>query len=254
MRVLFVHQNHSSAAGFVGDAFTSLGYDATEYTVVPRERYHSPDVTATFPDPLGYDAIVAFGAAWAVYDEETIGTWIHDEIAFTRAAIAGGVPFLGICFGGQLLATALGGSVARAPEPEIGWYTIESGSIETGATGPEGLIEPGPWFQWHVDRFTVPDGVKVIARTSRASQAFVSGRSLGLQFHPELTSSLLGTWLADGGKAELTKLGVDTDDLMARTRAVDKEASVRAHELIRRFVRYAASTPIDATVLTSVRE
>jgi GMP synthase-like glutamine amidotransferase len=249
MRVLFVHQNHSSAAGFVGDAFTSLGYDATEYTVVPRERYHSPDVTAAFPDPLGYDAIVAFGAAWAVYDEATIGTWIHDEIAFTRAAIAGGVPFLGICFGGQLLAAALGGSVARAPEPEIGWYTIE-----TGAPEPESLIEPGPWFQWHVDRFTVPDGVKVVARTSRASQAFVSGRSLGLQFHPELTSSLLDIWLADGGQAELARLGVDTDDLMARTRAADKEASVRAYELVRRFVRYAAYTPIDATVLTPARE
>ncbi|MGH3165600.1 MAG: type 1 glutamine amidotransferase, partial [Trebonia sp.] len=151
-----------------------------EFTVVPRERYHSPDVTVTFPGPLGYDAIVAFGAAWAVYDEEAIGTWIHDEIAFTRAAIAGGVPFLGICFGGQMLATALGGSAARAPEPEIGWHTIETSAAK-------GLIDPGPWFQWHIDRFTVPDGVTVVARTSRASQAFVSGRCLGVQFHPELT-------------------------------------------------------------------
>ncbi|HSZ41751.1 MAG TPA: type 1 glutamine amidotransferase [Trebonia sp.] len=263
MRVLFVHQNHSSSPGFVGDAYTSLGYDATEFTVVPRERYDSPDVTVTFPDPLGYDAIVAFGAAWAVYDEEAIGTWIHDEIAFTRAAIAGGVPFLGICFGGQLLATALGGSVARAPEPEVGWYTVETsapgltgpgpaepGSAEPGRAEPGGLIEPGPWFQWHVDRFTVPDSVKVVARTSRASQAFVSGRSLGLQFHPELTSSLLATWLEDGGKAELTGLGVDTDDLLARTRAVEGEAATRTHELVRRFVCYAASAPIDATVLT----
>lgn len=242
MRVLFVHQNHSSPPGLVGDAFTALGYDVAEFTVVPRERYHSPDVTATFPDPLGYDAIVAFGAVWAVYDEAAIGTWIHDEIAFTRAAVAGGVPFLGICFGGQMLATALGGSVARAPEPEIGWHCVE--------TDAPGLIDPGPWFQWHVDRFTVPDSVRVMARTRRASQAFVSGRSLGLQFHPELTSSVLQAWLDSGGEAELATHGVDVDALMTRTRATDRDAAVRAHELVRRFARDVTSAPVDATVLT----
>jgi len=241
MRVLFVHQNHSSPPGLVGDAFTSLGYDVSEFTVVPRERYHSPDVTATFPDPLGYDAIVAFGAAWAVYDEATIGTWIHDEIAFTRRAIAGGVPVLGICFGGQMLATAIGGSVTRAPEAEIGWTTL-------GTSAPD-LIDPGPWFQWHVDRFEVPRGVRVLARTKHASQAFVSGRSLGLQFHPELTPAVLQTWLEDGGK--LTDQGIDVDGLLSRTRALDGEAAVRAHELVRRFTRDVATAPADATVLTS---
>jgi GMP synthase-like glutamine amidotransferase len=156
------------------------------------------------------------------------------------------VPFLGICFGGQMLATALGGSVAKAPEPEIGWRTVE--------TNAPGLIDPGPWFQWHVDRFTVPDGVRTVARTSRASQAFAAGRSLGLQFHPELTSSVLTTWLGDGGDAELAAHGVDAEDLMTRTRAAEAEATVRAHELVRRFVRDVASAPIDATVLTPSRE
>jgi GMP synthase-like glutamine amidotransferase len=242
MRVLFVHQNHSSPPGLVGDAFASLGYDVSEFTVVPKERYHSPDVTVTFPDPLGYDAVVAFGAAWAVYDEAAIGTWIHDEISFTRRAIAGGVPFLGICFGGQMLATALGGQVARAPEPEIGWTAID--------TDMPDVIDPGPWFQWHLDRFSVPDSVRVVARTPRAGQAFVSGRSLGLQFHPELTSAVLETWLADGGDAELTAAGVDVDGLLARTRVLDSEAAVRACELVSRFVRNIATASADATVLT----
>ena len=242
MRVLFVHQNHSSPPGLVGDAFASLGYDVSEFTVVPRERYNSPDVTATFPDPLRYDAIVAFGAVWAVYDEAAIGTWIHDEIAFTRRAIAGGVPVLGICFGGQVLATAIGGSVARAPEAEIGWTTVDTSAPD--------LIDPGPWFQWHIDRFEVPHGVQVLARTKHASQAFVYGRSLGLQFHPELTSAVLQTWLDDGGKAELTAQGIDVDGLLTRTRALDAEAAVRARELVRRFTRDVATAPADATVLT----
>jgi GMP synthase-like glutamine amidotransferase len=252
MRVLFVHQNHNSPPGLVGDAFASLGCDVSEFTVVPRERYHSPQVSATFPDPSGYDAIVAFGAAWAVYDEATIGTWIHDEITFTRQAVAAGVPVLGICFGGQLLAAALGGSVARAPSPEIGWRAIDSSD--------PGLIDPGPWFQWHSDRFTVPAGARVLARTGLADQAFLSGRALGLQFHPELTSSVLAAWLygdgdrdgdgADDGAAELIAQGIDVDDLMARTRALEGEAAPRAHELVRRFVHDVATAPVDATVLT----
>jgi GMP synthase-like glutamine amidotransferase len=176
VRVLFIKQDHASPAGLVGEAFTGLGYDVSEFTVVPRERYHSPDVTVTFPDPLAYDAIVAFGAAWAVYDVAAIGSWIGDEIAFTRQAITGGVPVLGICFGGQMLAAALGGQVTRAPQPEIGWNVIESDEPS--------LIDPGPWFQWHSDRFELPAGIPVLARTAPANQAFTAGRSLGLQFHP----------------------------------------------------------------------
>src|ERR1700691_2912217 len=199
----------------------------------------------TFPDPSGYDAIVAFGAGWAVYDEAAVGTWIHDEIAFTRQAVAAGVPVLGICFGGQMLAAALGGSVARAPSPEIGWYSIDSSD--------PGLIDPGPWFQWHSDRFTVPAGARTLARTGLADQAFLSGRALGLQFHPELTSSVLTTWIygdGDGGAAELIAQGIDVDDLMARTRALEGEAAPRAHELVRRFVHDVATSTVDATVLT----
>jgi GMP synthase-like glutamine amidotransferase len=248
MRVLFVYQNHSSPPGLVGDAFASLGYDVSEFTVVPRERQHAPQVSVTFPDPSGYDAIVAFGAGWAVYDEAAVGTWIHDEIAFTRQAVAAGVPVLGICFGGQMLAAALGGSVARASSPEIGWYSIDSSD--------PGLIDPGPWFQWHSDRFTVPAGARTLARTGLADQAFLSGRALGLQFHPELTSSVLTTWIyGDGdsdGAAKLIAQGIDVDELLARTRAIEGEAAPRAHELVRRFVRDVATAPVDTTHLSGL--
>jgi GMP synthase-like glutamine amidotransferase len=232
VRVLFVKQDHASPGGLVGEAFTGLGYDVSEFTVVPRERYHSPDVTVTFPDPLAYDAIVAFGAAWAVYDVAAIGSWIGDEIAFTRQAIAGGVPVLGICFGGQMLAAALGGQVTGASQPEIGWNVIESDE--------PGLIDPGPWFQWHSDRFELPAGIPVLARTALANQAFTAGRSLGLQFHPELTPSVLECWL-DVGEAQLTAQGIDAAALLAQTRSLTGAAAIRTRELVRRFLRNVAT-------------
>jgi GMP synthase-like glutamine amidotransferase len=250
VRVLFVKQDHASPSGLVGSAFTDLGYDVSEFTVVPAERYHSPSVTVEFPDPAGYDAIVFFGAVWAVYDEATIGTWIGDEIAFARSAISLGVPLLGICFGGQMLAAAVGGCVARAPAPEIGWSVVD--------TPDAGLIDAGPWFQWHFDRFSVPDGVPVLARTALANQAFRAGRTLGLQFHPEVTPSVLECWFSAGGADLLAACGVDAAELMARTRSLAGGAAGRAHELIRRFVADVASQPAvpvtlataNATVLT----
>jgi len=253
MRALFVMQDHASPSGLIGDAFTSLGYDVSEFTVVPAERYRSPDVTVTFPDPAGYDAVVPFGAVWAVYDDAAIGTWIHDEIAFTRQALRLGVPVLGICFGGQMLAAAVGGQVTRAPRPEIGWHTID--------TANPGLIDAGPWFQWHYDRFTVPAGIPVLARTALANQAFTVGRALGLQFHPEVTQSVLECWLDNGGAAaaELAAQDIDVGDLMARTGRVADAAAARTHELVRRFVTTVATAPVvppgpltsgNATVLT----
>jgi GMP synthase-like glutamine amidotransferase len=246
VRVLFVKQDHASPGGLVGDAFVSLGFDVSEFTVVPAERYHAPGVTAVFPSPGDYDAIVYFGADWSVYDTAAIGTWIGDEIALARSAQGLGVPQLGICFGGQVLAAALGGSVTRAPTPEIGWVAVDT-------VAPE-LIDAGPWFQWHSDRFAVPGSVPVLARTAAADQAFCWGRTLGLQFHPELTPSVLECWLSVGGTEQLTGLGVDVDALLERTRALAPAAAARTHELVRRFVtdvtrRQPAPLP-DATGVT----
>jgi GMP synthase-like glutamine amidotransferase len=229
VRVLFVKQDHASPAGPVAEAFADLGYDVAELLVVPEERFHDPGVTVSFPDPAGYDAIVPMGAPWSVYDDTTIGSWIGDELAFLRQALAAGVPILGICFGGQALAAALGGSVEPAPQPEIGWQLV--------ATDRPGLVEPGPWFQWHTDRWRLPAGVTDFARTAVAGQAFTAGQALGLQFHPELTPAMLDGWLRNGGAALLATYGIDADVLTAQTASLAPGAASRARTLVQRFVR-----------------
>ncbi|HEY0932452.1 MAG TPA: type 1 glutamine amidotransferase [Trebonia sp.] len=234
MRVLFVKQDHASPSGLIGDGFTAAGWDVSELVVVPESRYRSPDVTAVFPSPSDFDAAVFFGAAWSVYDTTTI-PWITDEIAYARSLISLGVPALGICFGGQMLAAALGGSVSRSPVPEIGWVSVAS-------TEP-GLIDPGPWLSWHFDRFSPPPGVPVLARTALASQAFAHGRTLGLQFHPEVTDYVLEAWLSSGGSAELAELGVDPQALIEQARSLADGAAARADTLVRRFTLDVARRP-----------
>jgi GMP synthase-like glutamine amidotransferase len=253
VRVLFVKQDHASPSGLVGDAFTSLGWDVSELIVVPESRYHSPGVPVVFPPAAAFDALVFYGAAWSVYDTTTIGTLIGDEIAFARSAISLGVPVLGICFGGQMLAAAVGGSVSPAPDPEIGWMSV--------STSAPDLIEAGPWFCWHFDRFTLPSGVDVVARTPLADQAFSVGRALGLQFHPEVNEEVLEAWLASGGEEQLAEVGVAVPPLLAQTRLLTGAAAARAQVLIQRFVTDVARRPMvpappsagDATVLTPAR-
>ena len=212
--------------------------------VVPKERFHSPDVAVTFPAVPEYDAVVFFGAIWSVYDTATI-PWIADEIRYARSLIAQGVPTLGICFGGQMLAAAVGGQVERAPIPEVGWLSVAS---DTSAE--PGLIDAGPWLSWHFDRFKVPAHVPVVARSALASQAFVSGRTLGLQFHPEVTDAVIEGWLRSGGDDQLAEFGIDPQALIEQSRTLADGAAARAHGLVRRFVFDVARRPFADLDLT----
>jgi len=236
VRALFVQQDHVSPVGPVGAQLAARGYDVEEFLVVPEDRFHEPNVTAVFPDPRDYDVIVPMGAPWSVYDEVTIGAWILEELTFLRSAHQAGVPVLGICFGGQALASALGGAVERAPEAEVGWYEIES--------DVPGLVESGPWFQWHHDRWVAPPGAEVIARTPVAQQAYTIGRSMGVQFHPELTPHQLRGWLDNGGTTYLEAHGMDADELLVRTEATASDADARSRRLVDRFLDQVASRPV----------
>ena len=234
MRVLFVKQDHYSPGGLIGDGFAAAGWDVSEMAVVPAERFDSPDVGVTFPSVTAYDAVVFFGAVWSVCDAAKY-SWIADEISYARSLISLGVPVFGICFGGQMLAAALGGTVSRAPIPEVGWVSV--------ASDEPALIDSGPWLEWHFDRFTVPPGVPVVARSATANQAFVSGRTLGVQFHPEVDESVLDAWLSVGDPAELTEAGIDPAPLIEQARVLADGAAARAHGLVRRFVRDVARRP-----------
>ena len=195
--VLFVQHDHVSPPSLLGAAFEQRGFDVEMFQVVPAERSHHPGVEVVFPDPAQYDVIVPMGARWSSYDLPLIGSWVEPETAMLLAADRAGVPVLGVCFGGQLLAQAHGGTVAASDRPELGWRSVES---------DEDFLAAGPWFQWHYDRWSLPAGAREIARNPAASQAFVIRRSLALQFHPELTTDMLQGWLANGGDHQLQAL------------------------------------------------
>ena len=233
MRLLVVQHDHVSPPGPVGERFSDRGYELVLQSVVPAELFDTPNVEVSFPDPADFDAIVPMGAPWSVYDQEAIGAWVGPELRFLQEAHRVGVPVLGICFGGQLLAQAHGGTVTRSSDPEIGWCTVESDD--------ETLVPGGPWFEWHYDGWTLPPDATEIARTAHASQAFRLGRNLAVQFHPELDSTMLAGWLRQGGDVKAAEFGLDPERLLAQTRERDEVSRKRAHRLVDAFVDRVAA-------------
>ncbi|WP_307834582.1 type 1 glutamine amidotransferase [Paractinoplanes lichenicola] len=230
MKLLVVQHDHVSPLGPVAARFAEHGYEIVHHSVVPASRFDSPGVIGRFPSFAEFDAVVAMGAPWSTYDS-VVGSWVTPELEELRKADEAGVPVLGICFGGQLLATAHGGAVARSPLPEIGWTTLET----------DALIPAGPWFEWHYDRWTLPPGAVEVARSPSASQAFVLRRNLALQFHPELTPAMLQGWLAQGAGTDARARGHDPEALLAQTRQESDVAAKRAHALVDAFLTHVAT-------------
>ncbi|MCB1287585.1 MAG: type 1 glutamine amidotransferase [Mycobacterium sp.] len=226
-QVLFLYNDPSAPEALMGEVFAESGFDIDTFEVVPAHRAEDPALDVTFPDPLDYDAIVPLGARWAVYDDRLADRWVAGEIAMVQRALSAGLGVLGVCFGGQLLARALGGTVASSPLPEVGWHEVSSSRPD--------LAPGGTWFQWHFDRLTAPPGAIEIARSERATQAFVSGRALGLQFHPEVDAALVERWIDEDGGADLARVGLDPDDLRAETAAHLDDAARRLRLLVSGF-------------------
>lgn len=234
MRALFLEHDHMSPPGPLAERLNVRGFVVEERVVVPAERYASPNVTFSFPAIDDFDVVVVMGATWGAWDDDTIGAWLQPELQWLADLHRARVPILGICFGGQALARALGGSVSRAPRPEIGFTNVLTNEPE--------LVAPGPWFQFHYDRWTLPPRSVEIARTPLASQAFVLDRTLGLQFHPEVTSAVLDTWMEDenfvasGTRSAVAEDGQDLQVLRAQVAAEEPDSILRAYALLDAFL------------------
>lgn len=232
MQLLVIQHDHASPLGPVAERFVDRGFDLTMHLVVSEASFLAPGVRTEFPDFTHFDAVVAMGAPWSAYDE-VIGTWVRPEIEQLRRADEVGVPVLGICFGGQLLAAAHGGSVTVASSPEIGWTDVDSDD--------DALVPSGRWFQWHYDRWELPPAAVELARNPASSQAFALRRNLAVQFHPELSSTMLDGWLKNGGATKAAAAGIDPVRLMDQTRELEADARLRANRLVDGFLDSVAT-------------
>lgn len=164
-------------------------------------RWHAPCAEAgeAYPPSVApYRALAVLGGEWGANDERPS---LRQAEALIREADALGIPVLGHCLGGQLLARAFGGRVSRLPQPEIGWWPIHVHN-SASARAWFGEAHTHTVYQWHYDSFVeLPaDAERLASSPACAHQAFALGPHLGLQFHPEITPAKIQAWLAHPGE------------------------------------------------------
>ena len=187
-----LQHDEEAGPGLLGDWFKKREFEV--------ELIHVPGASG-LPDLDQFDLIVSLGSEHCALDEVP---WIAEELEVLRLAHEAGIPILGICFGSQLLALALGGSVERDAVSEVGWHRIDSRDSD--------LIAEGPWFEWHFDVFTPPAGSVTLASSDAGPEVFRLGHSLGVQFHPEVDRGIIDAW-ADGSRVDLDRATVERDRL-----------------------------------------
>jgi GMP synthase-like glutamine amidotransferase len=166
----------------------------------------------------GFDFVVALGSSATASGSGP--AWVEREIKWLRGADEAGLPVLGICFGAQALAAALGGTVHRLAKPEIGWVEVETRDTDR--------LPTGPWMAWHEDGFTLPPLAYELASNEFGVQAFCHCRHLAVQFHPEVTAGIVEDW-ARNDHADLERAGVTREALAP---GPYKERAARAAEIL----------------------
>ena len=147
-----------------------LDADLVEFDVTDNDR----------PSGFDFDAVVVTGSRASVYWDRD---WIRPLVDYVAAADDHGLPLLGVCYGHQVLASALGGRVASMGEYEIGYRTITRTADDELLAGVDDEFVA---FTTHSDAVTeLPPGAELLAENDYGIHAFRRGRAWGVQFHPE---------------------------------------------------------------------
>ena len=213
-------------------AFAALLEEAhVDYAVV--ETLHGP-----LPEPGGFDGAIALGGSLNAYDPRLLETrrWIRD-------GVGRGLPFLGVCLGGQLLASALGATVERQAQPELGLHDLYLTDVARHDPLFSGLPGRLTVFGYHEDRFALPPRAVPLAGSIACTyQAFrFGGAAYGLQFHPEARAGDLANWArVPGYRRLLDAAGVPLDHLAGELERVTPDLDTLAGHLLDRWLGLVA--------------
>jgi len=227
-KVLVIAHEADGPGGQVTVRLRERGYDITTHVVMEDPDF--PNRANDFPAFADFDVVALMGSIRSLTDKPQIDTWVETELDLIRAARDADQPVLGVCFGGQLIAEALGGSVEVSPVTEIGWHEI---TAVDGQSNPAG---PGPWMEWHHDRIVAPPGATVLAETDTATQLFAIGNMVGTQFHPEVDYAHVAHWLETADDEYLDQYGQDRNVVLAEMQANEERNVEQCHAFVDWFL------------------
>lgn len=235
--VLFVRCDPLETFGIARDAVEDAGAQVRVWDAIDPDQER--------PDPRDVSGVVLFGSSYNVEhaDEQP---FIKELRELTRESLDAGTPFLGVCFGAQVLAWALDAAVAKAPVREVGFVPIRPEPL--AATDPllSHYADGDMVFQWHMDTFDLPEGAELLVTGDGVRhQAYrVNDRTWGVQYHFEIDRDEIESWLAAfAEEAELLPTWGKTNEQVRAEADRHLDEHVRkGGETFRRFVERVRAT------------
>jgi GMP synthase-like glutamine amidotransferase len=203
MAIVMLQYDERGRSGRLGTTLRDHGFKLDV-----RRIFAGDEMPVDFDD---VDGVVALPARANTSDGHA---WIEKQRVFLREAHERALPVVGVCFGAQVLAEALGGSVSPMEVPEVGFTDVELTPPAHTDTILAGVAWKTPQFQTHRCEISEPPpGCTVLAKSERcAVQAFRAGmRTYGFQYHFECDRSMVDTYMRDA-RTDLHQSGVTTDE------------------------------------------
>ena len=225
-RALVVQHDPTISLGNLEPVLRQAGY---EIEIVDAR---TDDLTAL--DATAPDLVVVLGNDHGVY-EKSERPYIAAEEAWLAGRLKAQRPTLGVCFGAQIMASALGGEVYKGPSTQIGYRSVQL--TDAGADSPLAVFDGVPVMQWHGDTFTLPEGVTRLAGSSDYdNEAFAVGNwALATQFHPETTSPMYERWISDS-RGAVAEHGLTESDLVADDAEHNAAMQVASEKMLTRWL------------------
>jgi GMP synthase (glutamine-hydrolysing) len=230
--ILFVRADDFETFGIGRAAVEDAGTEVRVWEAVAGDRA---------PSLEDVGGVVMFGSSFNVEhaDEQP---FIHAMRDVTREALDRGTPFLGICFGAQVLAWTLGAEILKAPVREVGYVPLR----------PLGLAAEDPVlahygdgdmvFQWHMDTFGLPEGAERLASGDDvANQAYRIGEAAwATQFHFEIDRAEIELWTGEVADTVEADWGKTPAQLLAEADRHQAAHEAKGAETFRRFAKVSA--------------